>query len=302
MNNGLMGFERQGVFEVYLWNTCALPLLSPHPLSSGSPSAHPQSSICVCQYPSVLRLEDPLSPPPASESRTPPQPIDPLPPLPRGPVVHWLHWAPSSLRLHLGLSSSILRLRDSTPLASPRPSVTSASPRPPGSTAPHQLPEPSVPPRPSGSSSSPWVIDCPSPPQTPPPPALPPVGPLEISALPPPWHLPLSASPWVIIIAVAWVPPGSSCSKSLLSPSGLPWSLLSSPWYLPPSSPPWTLFFILLLYVRPPPEPPPKFPSMPPSVVVYGVRTCLPGGFSSLVCQYPSALRLKDSWSPPPAS
>ncbi|KAI2649209.1 IgA FC receptor [Labeo rohita] len=53
------------------------------PLSPDSPSAHPQPTTCavgaprVCQLPSASGLEDPSSPPPASESRTPPQPSDP---------------------------------------------------------------------------------------------------------------------------------------------------------------------------------------------------------------------------------
>ncbi|KAI2653700.1 hypothetical protein H4Q32_014026 [Labeo rohita] len=65
---------------------CSNPLLPPPLLSSGSPSAHTQPTICavgspwVYQSPSVLWLEDPLSPPPASESRTPPQLVDPAPP------------------------------------------------------------------------------------------------------------------------------------------------------------------------------------------------------------------------------
>ncbi|KAI2667475.1 DNA-directed RNA polymerase subunit beta' [Labeo rohita] len=59
-------------------------------------------------------------------------------------------------------------------------------------------------------------------PRNPPPPAPPPsVGPQESSVLPPPWLLPLLAPPWVDIMAVAWVPPGSSCSKFVLSPTGL---------------------------------------------------------------------------------
>ncbi|KAL0177314.1 hypothetical protein M9458_026208, partial [Cirrhinus mrigala] len=81
----------------------------PPPLSPGSPSAHPQPTICavgspqVCQSPSVSWLEDPSSPPPASESWTPPRPFDPAapprlsapssPPSPVGPP------APPSLRL-----------------------------------------------------------------------------------------------------------------------------------------------------------------------------------------------------------
>ncbi|KAI2644778.1 hypothetical protein H4Q32_026653 [Labeo rohita] len=56
------------------------------PLSPDSPSAHPQSSTCavgsprVCQLPSASGLEDPSSPPPASESRTPPRPSNPAAP------------------------------------------------------------------------------------------------------------------------------------------------------------------------------------------------------------------------------
>ncbi|KAI2647022.1 Transmembrane protease serine 9 [Labeo rohita] len=112
----------------------------------------------------------------------------------------------------------------------------------PGSTPPHQSPGPFAPPRLYGFSTSPWLIGSPSPPRTPPPPAPPPsVTPLELLAFPPPWLLPLSALPWVVFMAVAWVLLGSSCSKSLLSPPGLPWSLLSSPWLLPPSGPPWSL-------------------------------------------------------------
>ncbi|KAI2652700.1 Armadillo repeat-containing X-linked protein 2 [Labeo rohita] len=58
----------------------------PPPLSPGSPSAHPQPTICavgspqVCQSPSVSWLEDPSSSPPASESWTPPRPFDPAAP------------------------------------------------------------------------------------------------------------------------------------------------------------------------------------------------------------------------------
>ncbi|KAI2649219.1 Filamentous hemagglutinin [Labeo rohita] len=100
--------------------------------------------------------------------------------------------------------------RDSTRPASPHPSVpqapsgssippaphwssvTPAPLRPPGSMPPHWSPAPSAPPRPSGSSLSPWLIGSPSPPRPRPPPApLPSVGPLELSALPFPWLLPL---------------------------------------------------------------------------------------------------------------
>ncbi len=61
-----------------------LPLLPPPLLSFGSPSAHPQPTICsvratwVCQSPLSAWLENPLPPPTASEPRTPP--IDPAAP------------------------------------------------------------------------------------------------------------------------------------------------------------------------------------------------------------------------------
>ncbi len=222
----------------------------------------PQPTICavgspqVCQSPSASWLEDPLSPPPASESRTLPRPFNPAappwllapssppwlvsPPAPPGSLVPpplWLCQAPPSLWLHLGPLSLWLpdphlclgRLSHLLRLGPPDP------PSRPGS-----------PPRAS-----------------PPPPPPPSVGPMESSALPPPWLLPLSATPWAAIMAVAWVPPGSSCSCSCLSPPwllpppGPPWLLLSSPWILPPSSPPWTLLVVLLPVIRPPPEPPP---------------------------------------------
>ncbi|KAI2645723.1 Nucleolar protein 9 [Labeo rohita] len=110
-----------------------LPLFSPSivaaasvppPLPPGSPSPHPQPTICavgslqVCQSPSVSWLEDSSSLPPASESRTPLGPptqwLHPgsqLPRLHRRPSAHQLPWAPSSLRLHLGRLLSRHRLR-----------------------------------------------------------------------------------------------------------------------------------------------------------------------------------------------
>ncbi|KAI2657357.1 DNA-directed RNA polymerase II subunit RPB1 [Labeo rohita] len=73
-----------------------LPLLSPPivpvasvppPLSPDSPAAHPQPTICavdsprVCHSPSASWLENPLSPPPAFESWTPPRPSGSTPTL-----------------------------------------------------------------------------------------------------------------------------------------------------------------------------------------------------------------------------
>ncbi|KAL0154678.1 hypothetical protein M9458_048941, partial [Cirrhinus mrigala] len=60
------------------------------------PSAHPQPTICavgsprVCQSPSASWLEDPSSPPPASESRTLPWPFDPAAP-PRSQLPRFHH-------------------------------------------------------------------------------------------------------------------------------------------------------------------------------------------------------------------
>ncbi|KAL0164036.1 hypothetical protein M9458_039789, partial [Cirrhinus mrigala] len=120
----------------------------------------------------------------------------------------------------------------SIPPAPPWFPVAPAPLWPPGSTPLHRSLMPSAPPRPSGSSSSPGLIGSLAPPQAPPPPAPPPsVNPLELSALPPPWLQPPSAPPWAVVMTVAWAPPGSSCSKSLLL----------SPWILPKSSPPWTV-------------------------------------------------------------
>ncbi|KAL0166035.1 hypothetical protein M9458_037879, partial [Cirrhinus mrigala] len=213
------------------------PLLSVwSPLSPDSPSAHPQPTTCavgsprVCRLPSASWLEDPSAPPPASESRTPPRPSDPAAP-PRlsapssPPSAHQLHRAPSSLRLRLGRSSSRHRL--GTPPALPRRSIPPALL---GSSLPPAQPPSSVAPAPPRTSGSP-----------PPALALRILGValdlrLSVSAsgssascsasvaLPPPWLLPPSAPPWVIMAAV-WVSLCFSCSGSLLFP----------PWLLPPS-------------------------------------------------------------------
>ncbi|KAL0171352.1 hypothetical protein M9458_031663, partial [Cirrhinus mrigala] len=258
------------------------PLLSVwSPLSPDSPSAHPQPTTCavgsprVCQLPSASWLEDPSAPPPASESRTPPRPSDPAapprlsapssPPSPVGPPA-----PPGSLVPPAPPWSVVVNPpspQDSTPPALPRRSVppaplgSSLPPAPPqssvapaplrtsGSPLPPRSPEPWAPPWPSGSSVSPWIFGSPSPPRAPPPPAPPPsVGPLELSALPPPWLLPPSAPPWAYIMAAVWVSTGFSCFGSLLF----------LPWLLPPSSPPWTLRTLFFVF-RPPPKPPPTW-------------------------------------------
>ncbi len=98
----------------------AIPAASaPPPLAAVSPSAHPQTTICaldsprVCQSPLASWLEDPLSPPPASESWTPPRPFDPVAP-------PWL-LAPSSPPWSVVDHPPP---RDSTPQATSRPSCS----------------------------------------------------------------------------------------------------------------------------------------------------------------------------------
>ncbi|KAI2662036.1 Titin [Labeo rohita] len=227
----------------------------PPPLSPDSPAAYPQPTTCavrlpqVCQSPSASWLEDPSSPPPASESRTPPWPSDPAAPprlsAPSSPLSPVDPLAPPgslSLRLRLGWSSSRHRLSDSIPPAVPRHSVPPAplgSSLPPAlpqssvapallqtSGSPPRSPEPWFPPGPTRSSVSPRIIGSSSPHRAPPPPVPPPsVGPLELSALPPPWLLPPSAPPWATIMAAAWpsvstmVPPsvGSALDPSASS-------------------------------------------------------------------------------------
>ncbi|KAL0191304.1 hypothetical protein M9458_014002, partial [Cirrhinus mrigala] len=153
------------------------PLLPHSLLSSGSPSAHPQSSICavglplVCQSPSALRLEDPLSLPPALESRTLSWPIDlAAPPWPL--ASSFLQWPGSPLGSLIppapsytsglnssGFASSLCLCQAPPSLLAPPWSSDAPTPqRPPGSTPPHQLTEPYVAPQPSRSSSSPWLI------------------------------------------------------------------------------------------------------------------------------------------------
>ncbi|KTF87732.1 hypothetical protein cypCar_00046815, partial [Cyprinus carpio] len=221
-------------------------------------------TICVvraswdCHPPVSPWLEYPLTLPPASKLCTPPRPVDPSAP-------PWLlahsstPWPISPLAPPGSLVPPALPWSgvdhpapwDSTPptapcpfvspdpsgsfitLAPPQSSVTLAPPQPSGSPPLPRSPAPSAPPWPSGSSTSPWLIGSPSPPRATPPLAQQQsVGPLESSALLPPWLLPQSAPPGVAIMAVAWIQLDSSCSKSLLSP----------PWLIPPLSPPRASF------------------------------------------------------------
>ncbi len=102
-----------------------VPVSTPSSLDSVSLSARPQLTICgvgsplVCRSPAplALSLEDPSTPPSASETQTPPRSCDPAAPpwlpapsSPPEPSVHQLHRAPSSLRLRLGQSSPYLHL------------------------------------------------------------------------------------------------------------------------------------------------------------------------------------------------
>ncbi|KAI2652932.1 Triple functional domain protein [Labeo rohita] len=271
------------------------PAPLPLPLSSVSPSAHPQSSICavglprVCQLLLALWLEDPLSLPPASESRTPPRPFDPAaPPWPL--VLSSPPWPGSPLA---PLDSLVTPApswsgidhpapRDSTPPASPHPSGSVWLLHPSGSTLVLCRSASTAVSRMHGSvqvrgaTCSTLVLQI-----------LPVTLDLWLSVpasgsyttcsaafgRPPGVVSPASSmvppsvgSTVAITMAVAWVMSGSSCSKSLLSSfwllplSGPPWFLLFPSWFLPPSSALWTLFVILLPDVRSPPEPSPEVP------------------------------------------
>ncbi|KAL0188528.1 hypothetical protein M9458_015627, partial [Cirrhinus mrigala] len=98
-------------------------LLPPPLLSSGSPCAHLQPTICAVSW-----LEDPLSLPPSSESRNPPQPVDPnpltiapsSPPWPGSPLVPPGSLVPPALPWFDVDHSAP---RDSAPLAAPYSSV-----------------------------------------------------------------------------------------------------------------------------------------------------------------------------------
>ncbi|KAI2649080.1 Mitochondrial intermediate peptidase [Labeo rohita] len=146
------------------------------------------------------------------------------PPDPSCSSLHLIHLGSSFFSMappfihHLGtlhLSPSALS-GSSLPPSPPQSSLSRSPPLP-------RSPEPSAKPWPSGFLVSPWLFGSPSPPWRLLHSHLPSVSPLELSALHLPWLLPLSA-----FMATAWVPPGPSCSKSLLS----------TPWLLPPSDPP----------------------------------------------------------------
>ncbi|KAL0150955.1 hypothetical protein M9458_053742 [Cirrhinus mrigala] len=141
----------------------------------------------VCQLPSASGLEDPSSPPPASESRTPPRPSDPAapprlsapsspsspigPPAPLGSLVFpappWSVVVPPSPQDSVPLAAPRHSVppapKDSSlPPAQPPSSVALAPPRTSGSPPTPWSPEPRAPPWPSGSSVSPWIFGSPS--------------------------------------------------------------------------------------------------------------------------------------------
>ncbi len=154
-------------------------------------------------------------------------------------------------------TSSLLgpSLRPAPPQSSVAPALLRPSEFPPTPRSPKP---PALPWR-SRSSTSLRLIGFPSPPCAPPLPA-PSVGPMEPLALHPPWLLPPSAPPWAAIMAVAWVPPGSS--KSLRAP----------PWLLPPFDYCPPAFLPALCHPLSPSLlhslcPPPKSPSIPHFVV-----------------------------------
>ncbi|KAL0200685.1 hypothetical protein M9458_003872, partial [Cirrhinus mrigala] len=222
-------------------------------------------------------LEDPMSLPPASESRTPPRPFDPV--APRSLLSTVAHQSTISAWLPR-LSSTVCRLV--TPLLQPPWfCVARAPPRPSGSPPLPRSPEPSALPWPSGSSASPWLVGSLSPTWAPPPPDPPlSVGPLELALLhygsslcrlhrgPPSWLWPGSC---LASLAPSYFLPGSSLCRihpGFVLSSSSQVSVLC--WNLHGSCLPAILLALccalsssLLHFLCPPP----KSPSVPPFVV-----------------------------------
>ncbi|KAL0160077.1 hypothetical protein M9458_043802, partial [Cirrhinus mrigala] len=148
------------------------PLSTLTSLSRDSPTAHPQPTICavgsprVCQFPSASWLEDPSSPPPASNGSLP-SPVGP--PAPPGSLVSPAP-SPQDSTPPAAPCRSIppAPLGSSLPPAPPQSSVAPAPPRTSGAPEPWTLPWP------SGSSVSPELVGSLSLPRAPPPLALPP--------------------------------------------------------------------------------------------------------------------------------
>ncbi|KAI2659808.1 Chromatin-remodeling ATPase INO80 [Labeo rohita] len=244
-------------------------LLLPPPPLSGIPSAHPQPSICavgsprVCQSPSALRPEDPYSSPPAPESRTLPQPVSST-------------MAPSYLLSAVESTGSTRLPRPSgSALGCCRPYYASglhssgyaSSLRPYSSVRLLHLSGSILVLCRSGSTTASWIHTSASVAR-----AICSTSYLPILLVTLAHRLSVSASSSSVTCSAAvgrplgvinpsssMAPPsvGSTVgrhhgcglgptSRSLMAPSGLPWSLLSSPWLLAMSSPP-TLFVVLLL-------------------------------------------------------
>ncbi len=216
------------------------PVSTPSSLDSVSLSAHPQLTICgvgsplVCRSPALLALslEDPSTPPSASEAQTPPQSCDPAAPprlpAPSSPPEPISPPAPPGSLVPPAPPWSVVPLpppRDYTPPATlcpsgsvglllPPPSSTSVLCRS-GSAAAFRSPAYTSVAKASGSALAlrnfglTLALGSLSPPRAPPPAPPPLVGPMELAPPPPSWLLPPSALPWATIMTVTWVPPGS---------------------------------------------------------------------------------------------
>ncbi|XP_058641399.1 uncharacterized protein LOC131546094 [Onychostoma macrolepis] len=131
---------------------------APPPLHPGSPSAHPQPTICavrsprVCLSPSASWLGDPSSSPPASESWTPPRLLAPSsPPSPIGPPAPSGSFVPPAPPWSVVIPPSP---QDSTPPAVPR---CSAPPAPRSGSAAYLRTSASVA-RALGSTLALWIL------------------------------------------------------------------------------------------------------------------------------------------------
>ncbi len=242
------------------------PVSTPSSLDSVSLSAHPQLTICgvgsplVCRSPALLALslEDPSTPPSASEAQTPPQSCDPAAP-PRLP-------APSS---------------PPEPISPPAPPGSLVPPAPPWSVVPLPPPRDYTPPATLCPSGSVGLLL--PPPQL----HLSPLslrlgrgipeprlhlgrqslrlclGPPELRPHPGSW-LSVASSGSTTCSAAVGRPHGVGAPSSImappsvgssmghhrdcgLGPTGLPCSkpLLPPLWLLPPSDPPWTRLVVL---------------------------------------------------------
>ncbi len=225
-----------------------LPLLPPPPLSSGSPSAHPEPTICtvlICHHralpvsivgmageslayaSSLWVLDAPSAHRPSASTMAPSSLLSAAASQSTGfAQAPSFLWRPTALVCHhpsvaLGLHSSTLSFRLCQAPPSPRLLLGPLLLR-----LHHGLPDPCLC---LGHLSPLFRRGDPDPPHHPGTSAFHlgllrnlfccrRLAPPESSALPPTWLLPPSAPPWVVFMAAAWVLLGSTCSKSLLSP------------------------------------------------------------------------------------